>query len=84
MKLKIVAVVTVLILAAGAAAGWYYFRVKKDSDGKVFVSGNIEAIEVDLSFRISGQVITRPVDEGDRIKKGQVVATLDTDTLEAF
>jgi HlyD family secretion protein len=84
MKLKIVVVVTVLILAAGAAAGWYYFRVKTDSDGKVFVSGNIEAIEVDLSFRISGQVITRPVDEGDRIKKGQVVATLDTDTLEAF
>jgi HlyD family secretion protein len=36
---------------------------------------------VDLSFRIGGQIKTRPVDEGDRIDSGQLIATLDTDTL---
>ena len=53
-------------------------------EGKVFVSGNIEATEVDLSFRISGQIIALNVEEGDWVEKDQVVAELDTDTLEAL
>ena len=48
------------------------------------MSGNIEATEVDLSFRLAGQINTLPIEEGDRIKKGQIISTLDTDTLEAI
>jgi multidrug efflux pump subunit AcrA (membrane-fusion protein) len=33
--------------------------------------------EVDLSFRVSGPLITRPVDVGDEVKKGQVLARID-------
>lgn len=33
--------------------------------------------EVDLSFRVSGPLITRPVDVGDEVKKGQNVARID-------
>jgi len=33
--------------------------------------------EVDLSFRVSGPLITRPIDVGDEVKKGQVLARLD-------
>jgi HlyD family secretion protein len=84
MKPKIMLVLAVVMLGACGFIAWYFLRDNGSSDGRVFVSGNIEAIEVDLSFRISGQVKTRPVDEGDRIKNGQVVATLDTDTLEAL
>lgn len=84
MKPKIMLVIAIIVLGLCGFIGWYFFRDKGPSDGRVFVSGNIEAIEVDLSFRISGQVKTRPVDEGDRVKNGLVVATLDTDTLEAL
>lgn len=84
MKLRILLISIALILAVAATAVWYLSAQRASTDGRVFVSGNIEAIEVDLSFRISGQVKTRPVDEGDRVKRGQVVATLDTDTLEAL
>lgn len=52
--------------------------------GTVFVSGNIEATEVDLSFRLAGQIHTLPIKEGDRVEKNQVIATLDTDSLEAM
>ncbi|MEI8181590.1 MAG: efflux RND transporter periplasmic adaptor subunit [Desulfomonile sp.] len=84
MKPKILVIVAVLIASACGFAAWHFYKNNGPSNEKVFVSGNIEAIEVDLSFRISGQIKSRPVDEGDRVNNGQVVATLDTDTLEAL
>jgi multidrug efflux pump subunit AcrA (membrane-fusion protein) len=38
--------------------------------------------EVDLSFRVSGPLITRPVNVGDEVKKGQVLATIDPRDFE--
>ena len=35
------------------------------------------AQEVDLSFRVAGPLITRPVKIGDRVKKGKVLARID-------
>ncbi len=84
MKKRIFACLAILVCVALAATAWYKWKCGNNSAGRVFVSGNIEATEVDLSFRIAGQIKTRPVDEGDRVTKGQVVATLDTDTLEAL
>lgn len=84
MRPKIIVVIAVIILASSGLIAWRFLNNRGQIEDRVFVSGNIEAIEVELSFRISGQVKTRPVDEGDRIKAGQVVATLDTDTLEAL
>ncbi len=34
--------------------------------------------ESDLSFRVAGKVLSRPVDVGARVKKGDTLATLDT------
>jgi HlyD family secretion protein len=41
------------------------------------VSGNIEVIETQVSFRIPGRVLTRLVDEGDPVNAGQQIAALD-------
>jgi HlyD family secretion protein len=83
MKKRILLVCSALV-AIALVVGWFSFGHRNGSDDRVFVSGNIEATEVDLSFRIAGQIKTRPVDEGDRVKKDQVVATLDPDTLLAL
>jgi efflux transporter, RND family, MFP subunit len=41
-------------------------------------SGIVEAVEyVRLAFRVSGQVINLPVVEGQRVKKGQLIAAID-------
>lgn len=41
-------------------------------------SGIVEAIEyVKLAFRVSGQIINLPVVEGQRVKKGQLIAAID-------
>jgi len=83
MKKKIIPV-AVLLVVITVVAGWLHFQNGGNTEGRVFVSGNIEAIEVDLSFRIAGQINTLPIEEGDRVQKNQVVATLDTDTLLAL
>ncbi len=76
-------VALLIVVALSAYVYWKYIRVPAAPPGKVFVSGNIEATEVDLSFRLSGQVKILEIKEGDRVKTGQVIATLDTDTLLA-
>ena len=41
-------------------------------------SGMVEAVEyVKLAFRVSGQIINLPVVEGQRVKKGQLIAAID-------
>jgi HlyD family secretion protein len=84
MKGKII-VVFVIVMAIGFAVfSWRFFRPANPDDNRVFVSGNIEATEVDLSFRLSGQVNSVTVKEGDRVSEGQVIAQLDIDTLTAL
>jgi HlyD family secretion protein len=82
MAKKIVPVIAILLLL-GAAVWFFKLRSENGKHRGIFVSGNIEAVEVDLSFRISGQIKSLPIEEGDRVEKNQTVATLDTDTLLA-
>jgi len=41
------------------------------------VSGTIEVTDVEVSFKVSGRVKERLVDEGDRVAAGQVIARLE-------
>jgi len=51
---------------------------KRDVGEIVSYTGRIEAeLETRLSFRIGGRMIGRPVNVGDRVQPGQVVAKLD-------
>jgi HlyD family secretion protein len=81
MKKKVAVIAIVVIILAGAAIWRSNFGRNHSSDSKIFVSGNIEATEVDLAFRIAGQIKQLPIEEGDRVRPGQVIAMLDTDTL---
>jgi HlyD family secretion protein len=81
---KIFPIAILLILTVSATAWWLRFKENGPKNGSIFVSGNIEATEVDLSFRLAGQIKTLTIEEGDKVRQGQVVATLDTDTLVAL
>lgn len=51
-------------------------KIKKD------FSGVVEAVEfVKLAFKVSGQIINLPVIEGQKVKKGQLIAEIDTRDL---
>ena len=49
--------------------------------GKIKVSGNIEATDVRLAFRVQGKIKELLTDEGMMVKLGGVVARLETDEL---
>lgn len=73
-----------LAIAAALGAGIWALALHSHQDvGALRVSGNIEAVEVNISFKIPGRVVTRLVDEGDRVTKDMVVAQLDRADLEA-
>lgn len=66
------------VLLAAAAVGVYFWAVKNHrNSGRLMVSGNIEATQVQLGFKISGRLIERLADEGDRVIAGQKIAVLD-------
>jgi len=48
------------------------------------VSGNIELTEVDIAFKTAGRLVTLAVDEGDRVKKGALIARLDQEELQQW
>jgi HlyD family secretion protein len=60
----------------------YYFNIRNAHSGNAIrVSGNIEATETRLSFQVAGKINQLFVDEGDYIKKGRVLAVLDSNEL---
>ena len=77
-------IITVLALGIVLSVAVYYaLRLTKHDDGSIHVSGNIEVTSVEVSFKIPGRVTERPVDEGEMVEPGELVAKLDpTDLLQ--
>src|SRR6516225_9931196 len=82
MKQRVIVIAAVLVVA-GVAAVYAFRGFGRRPEDRIVVSGNIELTEVNIAFKTAGRLIERNVDEGDRVKKGQVVARLDRDQLMA-
>ncbi len=82
MRKRILIVILVLLAAFGAFL-LFSGRSGKNAKDQIVVSGNIELTEVNIAFKTPGRLIERTVDEGDAVKKGQLIARLDRDQLMA-
>ena len=72
----------VLVLLIIACLLVYFVLIRKGvRDGEIITSGHIEVTEVDMSFRLQGHVARLLVDEGARVKKGDVLAELDQEPI---
>ena len=72
-------VIRIILLLAVVGGGVYYWYSQRDADnGKLQLSGNLELTQVDLSFKVAGKLIELNVREGDWVKKGQLIARLDS------
>lgn len=74
--------VVLVVAVVGSWALWQYFQVSPISPGFAFGNGRIEAIQVDISTKIAGRVESVLAQEGDLVKQGQALATIDTDQLQ--
>jgi HlyD family secretion protein len=74
-------IVVILMLGALGIAAALAFRRRGQPDDRIRISGNMELTQVNIAFKIAGKLIERAVDEGDAVKKGQIIARLDRDQL---
>ena len=76
--------ILVALILAGLLGGVGYYlltKEKEEGDPVIRVSGNIEATEVDVGFKITGRITELTVQEGDWVEKGNVLARLDDEDL---
>src|ERR1017187_8254351 len=69
-----------IILAAAVAAGVYFyprFAKKPAPTNQLTLSGNIEAHESLVSFKVQGRIVALPIEEGQQVQQGALLARLE-------
>lgn len=82
MKKILVSVLIVLGLVA-AAVVWWVTRQTKILMHELLIYGNVDMRQVNLAFNASERIKSLLVEEGDSVKRDQVVGTLETERFEA-
>jgi HlyD family secretion protein len=87
------ALLVLAVVALAGAAGYAVWRsgaktpaeawarvseLWRPSDGQLNLQGNVEVRQVNLGFKVAGRIEKLLVDEGDHVKAGQPLATLET------
>ncbi len=84
MRKKILlALVAIALLAAASSAAWHLFGSRNGANGNDLVLyGNVDIRQVQLAFNGAERIDRMLASEGQQVKKGQLLATLDTATLQ--
>jgi HlyD family secretion protein len=82
-KKRLAAGMVVAILAVGIVFAWRQLKPAGLPDGFAVGNGRIEATEIDIATKAAGRIKEILVNDGDAVEAGQVVARMDTQTLEA-
>ena len=80
-KSLLIAFAVAVVVAAGAL--WWFLSRPGLPPGFAGGNGRLEAQQVDVAAKYSGRLKTVLPHEGDMVDAGQVVATIDTEPLEA-
>ena len=83
-KKKLV-LLTLALSAIIAASAYYYiiFQADNDLEGIAYGNGRIEAQSIDIATRHGGRVLSVPVEEGQMVEAGDIIAELDLSDLAA-
>jgi len=74
-----------ILLAAAVAAGVYFYprlAKKPAAVNQLTLSGNIEAHESLVGFKVAGRIVELPVEEGQQVEQGALLARLDEADLK--
>ena len=81
-------IIITLIIVAIAGLVFYFAKAQKqaaiyNNPGIAYGNGRLEATEVNIATKLSGKVEKILVNEGDFVKKGQILAQMQTNVLNA-
>lgn len=77
------ALAVLLVVAGMTTYGWLSLRSAPIPPGIASGNGRLEATQVDIATKLPGRVAEILVQEGDFLEAGQVVARMDTQSLQA-
>ncbi|MEA1227922.1 HlyD family efflux transporter periplasmic adaptor subunit [Acinetobacter sp. IRS14] len=81
MNKKVIAVVLVVIAVVIIGFWAWKYNNKNQKDNVLTLYGNVDIRQVSLAFEQSGRIEKLLVQEGDKVKAGQVLAALNTNAL---
>ncbi|WP_151822522.1 HlyD family efflux transporter periplasmic adaptor subunit [Acinetobacter oleivorans] len=82
MNKKVIAVVLVVIAVIIISFWAWKYNNKNQKDNVLTLYGNVDIRQVSLAFEQSGRIEKLLVQEGDKVKAGQVLAILNTNALQ--
>jgi len=73
------------IIALGGGGGWYWWQQHLNAlpPGFAQANGRLEAEQVEIAAKLAGRITVILAKEGDMVHAGDVLARMDTSTLEA-
>ncbi|MBP9916827.1 MAG: efflux RND transporter periplasmic adaptor subunit [Thiobacillaceae bacterium] len=80
MKAKILLIVPFVIAAVAGGIWWNKHKAQAPLT-ELTLHGNVDIRQVELAFNASGRIADILAREGDRVKQGQLLASLDTERL---
>jgi len=84
MKRGVRILLPILLIALVVAAFWHTGRRREElPPGKIAGNGTIESTEVDVTSKVPAKLTALPPREGDRLRAGDLVATLEHADLQA-
>ena len=78
---KIIPIILILVILV--STGIFFILKNKKNPFELTLYGNIEIRQVDLSFQVAGQIEKMLKEEGDTVRKGELVAILDNKDYNA-
>lgn len=75
-------IILIVLVIAIAGAAWFFgakWMARKKSPNEMKLSGNIEAHESLVGFKVTGRIVELPIEEGQSVTAGQLLARLDDD-----
>jgi HlyD family secretion protein len=83
MKKKRWIPLVILLILGGILLYYFFLENQQGEKTDIPVSGNIEVTTVDVSFKIPGKIEKLAAEEGDQVKEGQLIASLEHKDLLA-
>lgn len=82
MRARIIAIVVLVAAVGGAVWWWHHGKPDTARSDALTLHGNVDIREVELAFNDSERIDRMLVQEGDRVSKGQLLASLDKRRLQ--
>jgi HlyD family secretion protein len=81
MKRKAIVLILLLAIIIGGYTIWQARKVE-EQNGVLTLYGNVDIRDVALGFRVAGRISAMQFEEGDKVKQGTILATLDKTPFE--